>query len=328
MKISNETKVGALTVISIALLVLGFNYLKGKDLIDTSRKLYTIFRKVDGLGSSNAVMIKGLQVGTVYKLQESNKNLDSIVVTINLTKDINIPTNSIATISRDLLGSASLNITLGNSTVMVKNGDTLNSQLTPGMLDDVKSSLNPAISSLSGTLTSLDSLIEIVGTYFDPNTKYNFQKIIGNLTASTASLQTLLDTQSGALAKSIGHLEVITGNFANNNDHINKTMENLETATSKLANSKIEETLASLQSTANSLSEVMRKVNSKEGTLGLLLSDKTLYQNLNSTTYKVNILLDDLRSHPKRYVNVSVFGRKYSAPPLTAPLIDDTTRSK
>ncbi len=326
MKISNETKVGILTAISITLLILGFNFLKGKNLVDSSDKIYTVFKKVDGLGGSNAVIINGLQVGTVYKMQEKNKDLDSIIVTINLDKEINIPNNSIAAINKDLLGTAVLTITMGNSETFIKDGDTLGTRITPGMLDDVKSSLNPAINSVTGTLNSLDSLIQIIGTYFDPSTKDNFQKIIVNLNASSLALNKLLDDQSSSLGKTLKNTESVTANLSANNAQITKTLSNIETATGKLANARIEETVASLQSTANSLSDVMKKVNSTDGTLGALLNDKTLYKNLSSTTYKVNILLDDLRSHPKRYVNISVFGKKNSSPPLTAPLIDDTTR--
>lgn len=326
MKISNETKVGILTAVSITLLILGFNYLKGKDLMDSSKKLYTVFKKVDGLAASNPVMINGLQVGSVYKLQEKNKDLDSIVVTINLTKDINIPANSVAAINKDLLGAAVLVISLGNSTALVADEDTIHTRINPGMLDEMKSSLSPAIAGVTGTLTSVDSLIEVIGTYFDPNTKNNFQRIIVNLQASTLALNKLLDDQSSSLAKTLRNTESVTGNLAASNAQITKTFTNMEMATAKLANARIDETLASLRATASSLENVMNKVNSTEGTLGALLNDKTLYKNLTSTSYKVNILLDDLRSHPKRYVNISVFGRKNSSAPLTAPLIDDSTR--
>lgn len=328
MKISNETKVGVLTVLAVALLILGFNYLKGKDLIDNSKKIYTVFKRVDGLGVSNGVLVNGLQIGTVYKMKELNANLDSVVVTINLTKNINIPVNSTASISKDLLGSSTLDIQLGNSATLVQNGDTLRSAARPGMLDDIKTSLNPAINSVTATLNSLDSLIQVIGTYFNPTTKYNFQKIVENMTATSASLEALVNAQNSALAKSLNHVESITANLANNNEHITHTLENMDRTTMHLANAKIEETVNSLQSTANSLSDMMKKVNSKDGTLGALIHDRTLYDHLNSTAYKVNILLDDLRTHPKRYVNISVFGKKNSSAPLTAPLIDDTTRSK
>ena len=116
----------------------------------------------------------------------------------------------------------------------------------------------------------------------------------------------------------------ITGNLAKNNDKITNSLGNLEKATGKLANAKIDETLASLQGTMNELKGIAAKANSKDGSLGLLLNDPKLYKNLESTTYKLNILLDDFRTHPKRYVSVSVFGKKDKSQPLTSPLADDS----
>ena len=132
MKISNETKVGALTAIAITLLILGFNFLKGKPIFEKSFKVYTIFHSVKGLSVSNAVMINGLQVGKVYKMQETDKNLSGILVTLNLSKSINIPKNSIAHISGSLLGSTTLNIDLGDATSFVRSGDTLTTNATLG----------------------------------------------------------------------------------------------------------------------------------------------------------------------------------------------------
>jgi phospholipid/cholesterol/gamma-HCH transport system substrate-binding protein len=133
-----------------------------------------------------------------------------------------------------------------------------------------------------------------------------------------------LNDQSGALAKSLTNLNSFTGNLANNNDKITTSLNNLETATGKFANLKLDETLASLQGTINQLNDVVKKVNSKDGSLGLLMNDPKLYKNLENTSRSLNILLDDLRVHPKRYVNVSVFGKKDKSTPLTAPLADST----
>jgi phospholipid/cholesterol/gamma-HCH transport system substrate-binding protein len=134
----------------------------------------------------------------------------------------------------------------------------------------------------------------------------------------------LMDAQNSALSKSLANVNTITGNLAKNNDKVTKTLENVEVATAKFASLKLDETMAVLQTTLTELKSIMAKANSKEGSLGLLLNDPKLYKNLESTTYKLNILLDDLRTHPKRYVNVSVFGKKDKNTPLGAPLVDDT----
>jgi phospholipid/cholesterol/gamma-HCH transport system substrate-binding protein len=327
MKVSNETKVGALAAVSITLLILGFNFLKGKTLFSKAKtEIYAVFQKVDGLNVANPVTINGLQVGKVYEMHEKSRSLDSIIVTINLTKDVDIPKDSYATISSDLLGSASVSIVKGDSKDLMKNGDYLFSQNTSGLIDGIKTSLNPAIKSVNGAVLSLDSLLKVIGAYFDPSTKNNFHAIIANLTASSVELQKLLNAQTGTLAKALGNVNTFTSNLAKNNGKIDTTLANLSKASDKFANMKIDETLSSLQGTVGELKGVLAKVNSNNGSLGLLLNDPKLYRNLESTTYKLNILLDDFRTHPKRYVNVSVFGgKKDKTGALSAPLVDDST---
>lgn len=324
MKINNETKIGILAVVAIALLVLGFNFLKGRTLFDRSRKLNAVFHTVNGLAVSNPVIVNGFQIGTVYKMIEKDANLDSIIVTLNLDKDINIPVNSLAFINKDLLGTASLSIELGNSASLVKNGDTINTHITTGLVDDVKASLNPALNNVNNTLKSLDSVIEVIGLIFDPTTKFNIQKIITNLTTSSASLQTLLNAQTGALAKTMNNLNQLTKNLADQKETINRTLSNLDTASGNFANLKLDETISSLNKTVSELNGVVAKANSSDGSIGLLLNDKKLYQNLENTSRSLNILLDDLRVNPKRYVSISIFGKKTKGNYLTNPLVDST----
>lgn len=326
MKISNETKIGALTAIAIALLILGFNFLKGKDLFEHSKKIYAVFKSVEGLETSNSVKIKGLEVGSVYTISPVDKNVDGIVVAISMKKDVNIPKNSIAIIDAGLIGSADIIIKKGDSQDLINDGDTLTTQEKGNLLSEVQSNLSPVVSRLSSTLGSLDSLIRVIGGLFDPTVKNNFAAIIANLARSSASLQVILNEKTGALAHSMVHLDSFTNNLANNNQRITGTLDNLEKTTGKLANAKIDETLKSAQDAMTSLNNAVNKMNSTSGTLGLLLNDKKLYQNLESTTRSLNTLLDDLRVHPKRYVNISVFGKKDKSGPLSAPLSDSTNQ--
>jgi len=160
---------------------------------------------------------------------------------------------------------------------------------------------------------------------FNPAVKNNFTSIIANLARSSASLQIMLNDKTSSLARSMVHLDSFTNNLASNNQRITGTLDNLEKTTNKLANAKIDETLQSAQATMNSLKDAINKVNSTDGTMGLLLNDKKLYLNLENTARSLNILLDDLRMHPKRYVSISVFGKKDKGNQLMAPLNDTST---
>jgi phospholipid/cholesterol/gamma-HCH transport system substrate-binding protein len=326
MKISNETKIGALTAVSITLLILGFNFLKGKKLFEKSKKIYAVFNNVEGVEVSNAVKINGLLVGNVSEIKETDKDLKEILLEINLKKDIHIPKNSIAEIQTSLLNSPVIVIKKGNASDFVENGDTLGTREKPGLLAEVESNINPIVGQLNGTLKSLDSLVEVVGAMFDPRAKNNFAAILANLAGSSASLQQLLNSQTGTLAKSLKNVDSFTRNLASNNGHINETLSNLDKTTSKLANAKIEETVESIHATMGQLNTAVAKLNSNNGSLGLLLNDKKLYTNLESTSRSLNTLLDDVRLHPKRYVTISVFGRKDKNGPLMSPISDSSSK--
>ncbi|HVU54240.1 MAG TPA: MlaD family protein [Puia sp.] len=326
MKISNEFKIGVLAVVAVAGLILGFNFLKGSSVFHHNKKLYAVFDNVEGMDVSNPVLINGLQIGTVGAINESDQDLTrGIVVTITLKKDVHIPKNSIGVINSGLLNAASIVITKGDETQFLQDGDTLQTKRKSNLLAQVQESVNPVILKLGGTLQSLDSLIQAIGTMFDPRLKNNFSATIANLAASTAQLQILLNAQTGALAQSLKNVNTFTSNLAKNNDHITHTLENVEKTTSNLAAAKIPETVESLQSAVNEMKGLVSKVNTSNGSLGLLLNDKKLYQNLESTARSLNILLDDVRIHPKRYVNISVFGKKDKTGPLMAP-VDSTVK--
>src|SRR4029078_11565388 len=142
-KLSNETKVGALTAISITLLILGFNFLKGKNLTKKSRYLFARFQKIDGLVAANPVVMNGLSIGSVYTAEPGDADLNWILVTIRLDEEINIPTNSAATIKTSLLGSTSLEIIKVNATTHLQPGDTLQTLNSPGIFGGVMSKLEP-----------------------------------------------------------------------------------------------------------------------------------------------------------------------------------------
>jgi phospholipid/cholesterol/gamma-HCH transport system substrate-binding protein len=323
MKIANETKVGLMAVIALAGLILGFNFLKGSSLFQHPKKLYALFDNVDGMEVSNSVQIDGLSIGNISAITETDADLSrGILVTISLKKDVHIPRNSIATLNPGLLISPTVVIARGDATDYLQDGDTLQTKQKPNIIAQVQQNIDPIIAKLNGTLTSLDSLIEVIGGMFDPRTKNNFSAILANLAGSTAAMQKLLTDQTSYLAQSLRNLNDFTGNLAKNNDHITHTLDNMDKTTASLASVKIPETVQNLNSTLSDLRTAINHVNSTNGSLGLLINDKRLYQNMEATTRSLNTLLDDFRVHPKRYVNISVFGKKDKTGPLNGPLPD------
>jgi phospholipid/cholesterol/gamma-HCH transport system substrate-binding protein len=328
VKISNETKVGAIAVISVAILILGFNFLKGKKLLTKSTTLYANYGNIQGLQKSNPVVINGLQVGNVFDIR-TDRNMRNILIEMTITKDVFIPVNSIALIKTNPLGTPSIEIKLGDAPTHLKNKDSILTETSGGLFDNVLKNVDPVLFEVKRSIKSLDTLLVNMNNVIDPKAKKNIGATLENLNAitssmiqSTASLQILLNTQTGALAKSLNNVNAITANFAANNEKINHVVTNLDNTTTKIAQLDFDKTLNTLNSTLTDLKAVVGKMNSTDGTLGKLMNDPVMYNNLASTGNKLNLLLDDIRINPKRYVNISVFGKKQQGSALMTPLPD------
>lgn len=331
MKLSNETKVGILAIAAIVILVLGFNFLKGQKVFSKPPVLYAVFPNVGSLDKSNQVKINGLPVGTVYSIHQADKEVDNIIVELHLTRDIVIPKNSVAFIDQGILNSSFINIEKGDVHTYLKSGDTISTRLDQGIFGNIQSQLAPTLTRVNETLDSLKFTIGAINSVFDPRTKNNLQDVIANLTVASAELQQMLNAQTGLLAQSLGNINSVTANLAKNNDAISSSIRNIEVTTSKLANANIEGTVSALQGAVGELKNTIANLNSKNGSLGLLMNDRQLYDKLNKVADRLNsaalsaeITLDDLRLHPKRYVNISLIGGKAKAEPLTSPAVKDT----
>ncbi|MBK8711592.1 MAG: MCE family protein [Niastella sp.] len=327
MKISNETKVGAIVVVAITLLILGFSFLKGKKLFSKSTTLYAVYENIQGLQNSNPIFINGMQVGTVYKITPS-KDMREILVDFNITKDIQIPNNSIAIVKPNPLGTTNIEIKLGDANSFLKNKDTLITEANKGIFDDVLKKVDPVLYEVRKAISTLDTTIHNINSIIDPRAKNNIGDILQNvntITASfiktTAQLNALL-SESSPLVKSMNNMNSITGNLASNNDKVSHIVTNLDKTTTNLSEIDLQKTMNNLNAAVGDLQKTMAKLSTNDGTLGKLINDPTLYQNLASTGNKLNLLIDDIRIHPKRYVSISVFGKKQKNEPIMVPVPD------
>lgn len=324
MKISNETKVGILAIVALVMLIVGFNFLKGKNILSKEKHLYAIFSDLGGLKKSNEVKINGLPVGAVYNYTEMDKDLSGIIVTITMKRDVNIPANSIATIESELLGGSFINIAKGDGTNFLKDNDTLVTDRASSLLGDVKAQINPTLRKIREAIDSLKMVLGGINNLFEADTKGNIQEILSNLKDATVSMKVLMNTDKGPLASSLKNVSSITENFKKNNDSITATISSIKKTADKFSSLDLQPVMDSMKTSIAELKKMLAKINSDEGTLGLLMSDRQLYDKLNEVLLSAEILLDDLRVNPKRYTGNIIFNRKDKSGPLTSPSKKDT----
>jgi phospholipid/cholesterol/gamma-HCH transport system substrate-binding protein len=182
---------------------------------------------------------------------------------------------------------------------------------------------------LEKTIATLDTVLKNLNSVFDPQTKNNLQSVIANvnkttesLVVSSASLQQMLNQQTGSIAQSMNNVNKFTKNLSDNNERVTQSINNVTKATENFSKADLVGSVDQLKSAIANLNGLVSKIGSDNGSLGKLINDKTLYNNINNTIRSANILVDDLRIHPKRYVSISVFGKKDKSGPLMAPLAD------
>ena len=329
MRVSNETKVGALTIIAVCLMILGFNFLKGKTFFKSGTVVYAKYADTKGLIVSNPVFVNGFQVGTVFEIENINDNLSELVVCIKLNQLYKIPKNSIATIQENPLGTNAINIVPGNSTSMIMSGDTIQSAPATSLLGDIMSTLSPLGEQIKNTITALEQVLGNVNKTLDDGNRQNFKVILENLSATTInlnksiqSIEGMVNQQNGSIAKTADNLNSFTANLNQNNQKISNILTNLDSTTKSINDADLYKTIKTIQTTLIALNTTINQLNNGNGTAAKLLNDPAMYTQLQSTVKSVNTLVDDIKVHPKRYISISVFGKKDKRTPLTKPLSD------
>lgn len=329
MRVSNETKVGALTVIAVTLIIFGFNFLKGKTFFKSGTFIYAKYADTKGLIVSNPVFVNGFQVGTVFEIENMNDNLSELVVCIKLNQLYKIPSNSIATIQENPLGTNAINIIQGNSALLIKSGDTIKTAPATSLLGDLMNELSPVGEQVKNTINSLELVLNNVNKTLDDENRQNFKVILENLSKTTinlnkslASIEGMVNQQNGSIAKTADNLNSFTANLNQNNQKISNILTNLDSTSKSIKDANLYETIKTIQTSLVALNTTINKLNNGNGTASKLLSDPSMFNQLQSTIKSVNTLVDDIKVHPKRYINVSVFGKKDKRTPLTKPLSD------
>jgi len=332
MRVSNETKVGALTVIAVTLIIIGFNFLKGRTIFKSGNFIYAKYHDTKGLIVSNPVYVNGYQVGTVFEIENSNAQLSDISVAIKMNDNYQIPTNSIATIQENPLGTNSIYISLGNATTYLKNGDTVKTAPATSLLGDFMNTLSPMGEQFKKTIDELRKVLVNVNTVMDDQNKANFKELISNLTKtsdnlnkSMTSIEQMVDQKGGSIAQTADNINGFTKNLAENNKKITNIINNLDSTSQAIKDANLNQTIKEIQSALAGINMTLQKLNTGNGTAAKIMNDPSVYTELKNTINSVNTLVDDIKVHPKRYINISVFGKKDKTTPLSKPIADTVT---
>ncbi|KAA2215584.1 MlaD family protein [Maribacter flavus] len=304
MKLSREIKTGIIVIGGILLFILGFSYLKSTPLFDNSKTLYAVYPDVGGLQAGTVVSINGFGVGKVndIKFKDTKGNL---VVTFTVSSDFQFSKNSTVELyDTGIIGGKGLQITpVFDGAETVRSGDTLSTETRPGLTELAQEKLTPLFKKFESAVSDADSVLINVNQVLDTKTKKDLQTAINGLSELMASLN--------------GSAKVLNDILANNEQKLDSSLSNFETLTYNFAklsdtlnNAGLGRTFASLETTMANLDKVISKIEQGDGTLGKLMNDKELYSNLTDASRELDLLLQDFRLNPKRYVNVSVFGKK------------------
>ncbi len=311
MKLSKEVQVGILMTAALAALIWGLNYLKGKDIFTSRNRYYAVYQNVDGLVSSNPVFMNGYRIGIVNSIDFMPDKSGNLVVTLLIDNDVFVSKNSVAKIfSSDLIGTKAMRIDLGTDLVPLQDEDTIHAELEFSLAQQVGKQVGPIKDKTERLIVTMDSLAAMLYNLFDPGTKNNLREGIGHLNKTLGSVDELVSSDRSKLGIMLGNLSSITTNLKNNNEQINNILDNLSSVSDSLAATHFASTVAKADLTLEQMSQVMEKINKGQGTLGQLVNNDTLYQHLDQSAHDLDELLKDLKANPKRYVHLSVFGRK------------------
>jgi phospholipid/cholesterol/gamma-HCH transport system substrate-binding protein len=304
LRLSKEVKTGILAIGAILLLIFGYSFLEGTNLLDKNREFYVKYDNVEGLAQAAPVTINGLTVGKVQDITFANSK-GGLIVKFTVEKDFDFSRNSVVRIySSSLIGGKNLGIFPEyNINNIAQSGDTLRGDVEDGMLTAVTKALGPLEKKVNNTLATVDTLLLNVNAIVDEKTRQNLKEAIENLNNTLNSFSGVSENLNHILSNNTGKLD---NTFTN----LDKTASNLSQLTDSLAQLETGKLVTNLQSVVDKMDKIVSGIDNGEGSIGKLLKDDKLYENLEGASKQLEQLLQDVKLNPKRYVHISVFGKK------------------
>jgi len=304
LKFTREVKTGIIALSAIALLIFGYSFLKGKNLLENDRTFYAVYDNVEGLIPSSPVTINGLVVGKVVSIKFADTQ-GNLIVEFNVSSDFSFSKNSQAMVyGGDLIGGKSLAINpVYENGLEAKDGDTLPGQIKAGLLELVNEQLTPLQLKLESAIKDADTLLTSVNGILSTDNKNNLNSIFKDLSVTVKNFR----GASGSLNTILVGNETKLNNTLSNLDKMSTNLNQFSDSLSKINIGKL---VNDLDKVLANFDKISKDLETGKGTAGKLLKDEKLYTNLSKASKELELLLQDLRLHPTRYVNISVFGKK------------------
>ena len=304
MKTSREIKTAFLVIGGIALFIYGFSFLKGTSLFERDKTIYTIYNEVEGLVPGAKVTINGLSVGKISEI-DFLPNSTKILITMKIRDELIFSTSSTALLyETGLIGGMAVAIKpVFDSENKIISGDTLASEVKPGLTELINRQIEPLQAKISSMLSSADSLFIGVSNVLDNNTQLNLKSTLQNLSNTTQNLNEASSSLIKILDDNQNYINTTFNNFSD-------TSANLKSITDSISEANISLTMRELNETVKGLNLIVSSIENGKGTLGKIVNDESLYESLMDASDELESLLSDLKNHPKRYINLSIFGKK------------------
>lgn len=318
MKITKEAKVGLFVATAITLLYFGYNFLRGKKFFSTYNTYYVVYNNVEGLVPSTAVFVNGFKVGQIEEISMPDMmRTDSILVKIFIQGKIQIKSNSTALITKSgLLDGNVISISFDDKPAeILKDGSYILGAREEDFFTSINNMVSPIKNKSEQVLVTLDKVLSSLRQVFNEKGTQNLTNSVVDLSGAlhalrltSESLNEIVNENGNSISKTLNNVQLVSNTIAKNNEEINRSIKNFATVSDSLAGSNIKATIDNLNKVTHDLADVTAKLNKGDGSLGKMINDKELYDNLNKTTKELNLLMKDMQRYPGRYVNVSVFG--------------------
>jgi phospholipid/cholesterol/gamma-HCH transport system substrate-binding protein len=323
--VSKEIKVALFVIVVAAIFIFGLNFLKGKGFFDDNSRYFAIFEQVGGMYKSDPIVVNGYQIGKMGELTliSEGPNRGKILAEMIVSNDVKIPENTVAILfSADLLGEMNVKLIFNEeSTTYHEDGDTISTDIEGTLFEELGGELTPLTDKLSITMDNVNELFDFENENKQTlnYTLQSINEVLDTYNETGRILNQRLDGQLETLDALLSNVQSLTATLKGNEENINEIMTNFKELSASLNKLELEQTLSNVNGTVSSLETTISKMNNPDNTLGALLNEREMYDNLEKSTESLNVLLNDVRINPKRYININVFGgKKKEIPPITA----------